>query len=148
VTSDNDAWSTYSGVMIYPTEGYYAAQLEGEIYPADALSVALDGGVGLFQGAPFAGGQLVVNILPDGMVTPVVRGEYMWDPDGAALGGAAYGVPDATASVGVRVAPLDVLRFELEGKATFIGGTTVPGVFLGITLHRPEPDEVAYEEEE
>lgn len=141
VASEQELWATWSGVAAYPTLDFYAAYVALELYPHDLVWVTLDGGAGLSAGAPFAGGQLMVSVMPEATVVPVVRGEYLFDPDGAALGGAEYGIPDGTASVGAHAWPLDWLNVQAEAKATFWDGEVSPGVFVAVAAVRAEPEE-------
>jgi hypothetical protein len=139
ITSEQDFFSTWSGAFALPQDRFYAAVYSFELYPAEALSIILDGSAGVSAGAPYAGGQVILDIFPEATFTPVVRAEALLDRNDAALGGWAAGVPDGTASVGLRVAPLDFLTVLAEAKATFTGEGTVPGAFLGVEVFRPEP---------
>lgn len=139
ITTEQDFFSTWSGAFALPQDDFYAAVYSFELYPSEALAVILDGSAGLSGGAPYAGGQVILDILPEATFTPVLRAEGLLDRNDAALGGWAAGVPDGTASVGLRVAPLDFLTVLAEAKATFTGEGTVPGAFLGVEVFRPEP---------
>lgn len=139
VWTERDTWSTWSGVYVYPLDGWFETQLSFEWYPHDLFWISLDGGVGLSGKAPWATGQLVLNVAPEWYVQPVLRGEYVFDPDHAALGGWEEGVPDATASVGLRVAPHELVQIQLEGKALFADNRFIPGFYASVDFYRPEP---------
>ncbi len=134
IATEQDAFSTWSGVVAYPTEDYYMGVLALELYPADFLSVAIDGGGGMAESSPFAGGELVVALLPEFVVHPAVRGEYVWDPDGY------LGVPMASASVGAKVDCASWMQVGVEGKMSFGAGDPVPGGYAQVTFFRPEDD--------
>jgi hypothetical protein len=138
-----DSWATWSGVAVYPADEYWGVFAAVDCYPLDALWLSIDGGAGTSAGEPYAGGQLVVNVLPEAMVAPVARGELIYDP-----GGAALGLPDGTASAGARVAPLEGLQVALEVKAVFADGETTPGAYLSVQLFEPEPGPYTALEEE
>lgn len=137
VSAEKDLFSTWSGVVLYPMDSYYGLFAAIEVYPHDLVWVTLDGGVGFSESSPYAGGQLVVNVLPEAIVTPVARGEAFYDPDDA-LGLGLKG----TASVGARSYPNDWLTLQVEGKALF-GDDTNPGVHPGVYVsawaHRADP---------
>lgn len=148
--SEQDAWSTWSGLVAQPTldfgtgtPGLYGFFGALEIYPADALWLTLDGGGGVMGGSPFAGAQLIANVLPEAVVQPVARVEGVFDPDDM------MGAPVATASVGARVQPLDWLRVAVEGKYSVDPATENGlGAFLTLDVWRPEPPPYAAVEED
>lgn len=146
VSSEQDAFGTWSGVAAYPTEGWYAGYGSVEVYPHDQLSVALDTSFGTSAGAPFFTGQLVLNALPEAAVQPVARVESLWDPQGAVLD-AQDGLKRYTASLGARWAPADPVLLSLEAKLDALGPTPVPGIFLGVSLFRGEPEDGALDGE-
>jgi hypothetical protein len=139
VSSEQDAFGTWSGVAAYPSEGWYAAYGSVEVYPLEPLSVALDTTTGLSAGAPFFVGQLVINALPEAAVQPVARYEALWDPEGAVLA-PAPGLGRYTASLGARYAPADPVLISLEGKLDGMGLDPIPGVFLGLSLFQTDPE--------
>lgn len=141
VDTEQDAFSTWSGVAAYPTESFYAAYLALEVYPHELVWVTLDSSAGLSAGAPFASGQLLVSVMPEATVVPVLRGEYLFDPDGEALGGAEAGLPDGAISLGAHAWPLDWLNVQAEAKASFFDGEVSPGVFVSVAAVRAEPEE-------
>ena len=146
IATEQEAFGTWSGVAAYPSEAYYAAYGSVELYPHDQLSVAVDTSLGLSAGAPFFTGQLVLNALPEAALQPVARLESLWDPEGAVLV-AEPGLRRATASVGARYAPADPVLISLEAKLDALGSAPVPGVFLGLSLFRSEPDDGALDGE-
>lgn len=140
VWAEGESLATWSGLALYPTESYYGAFAAVEYYPLDQLWVSLDGGLGLSAGEPFAGAQLVVNVMPEAVVAPVARVEGVYDPGGVALGGADAGVAKGTFSLGARLQALASLSVMAEGKLTLWGsGLVDPGVFIRVTGFRPEP---------
>lgn len=134
IATEQDSFSTWSGVIAYPADDQYMGVLALELYPADFLSVAIDGGGGVGGESPFAGGELVVALLPEFVVHPAVRGEYVWDPDGY------LGAPMASAGVGAKVDCADWMQVGVEGKMMFGSGDPVPGGFAQVTFFRPEDD--------
>jgi hypothetical protein len=130
IATEQEAFGTWSGVAAYPSEAYYAAYGSVELYPHDQLSVAVDTSLGLSAGAPFFTGQLVLNALPE-----------------AAVLVAEPGLRRATASVGARYAPADPVLISLEAKLDALGSAPVPGIFLGLSLFRSEPDDGALDGE-
>ncbi|MBI4703881.1 MAG: hypothetical protein HY744_22450 [Deltaproteobacteria bacterium] len=152
ITTEQDAWATWSGVAFYPTVGFYSDAWYGtavvafEIYPFAELSIALDGQAGLLgpeacgaeSCAPFVGGQLVLSALPEAVARPVVRIEALLDPD-ETLGGAEAGVPTISASAGLKLVPAEWLSIALEGKTARVGDAMAPALFGAISVFRPEP---------
>ncbi len=150
--SEQDAWSTWSGVYAYPTldcgtatPGTYVGAVGAfEVYPSDALWLTVDGTGGLACGTQFVSGQLIVNVVPEAIVAPAARIEATYDPD-------AFGTGNNWAvSVGARSFPVDWLWVAVEGKAMFVGDTMTPSVTLMVGARRPEPEggSAVYEEEE
>lgn len=147
VSRSADSYYVALDVSAYPLGSldYYCSFLTFELYPTDILTLSLDGGGGTSGGSSFVGGQLQVVLAPSDVVSPVVRVEGLYDPDGF------LGEPMATASVGGRVMPLEFLTVGVEGKSSFYDGS--PAQLSGIVLlsvFRPEPDVYAasYEESE
>jgi hypothetical protein len=151
VATEQDAFSTWSGLTVYPSfAGDYCpdgeacfnafASLAFEVYPLDPLWVTLDSVTGVKDGSFYSSEQLVVNVIPEAVVNPFVRGELLIDPD------AVLGAPDATASVGLRSDPTDFLRVAVEGKSIFAGGASDLGVALVIAAHVPEPSPYSYQD--
>jgi hypothetical protein len=143
ISGERDTWATWSGVVGYPLDGYYAGFFGFDFYPAEEFWFSIDGGAGVSGTSPFFGGQVVLNPFPEEVVQPVVRGEYVFDPDGAALGGSEYGIPLATASVGLRSQPLENMSIMVEGKATVWPEGLSPGIFVSLDFFRPEPSAYA-----
>lgn len=135
-SSEQEAWATWSGVYMRPGLEQYGLLAAIEIYPHEKVWVSVDGTASLLDTAPFVSGQLVVNILPDTLVTPVVRVEGIYDPKDAV--GAGY---DMSASVGARVQPVDWARVNLEGKAYVGGGTVSPAAYLTLDVFRLPSEE-------
>ncbi len=149
VATAQDAFSTWSGLFLYPTFTtcpagdeclYTGAVVAVEIYPADALWIALDTVTGVRDTSFFTSEQLLVNIVPEAAVNPFVRAELLIDPDGA-IGG-----PDATLGGGASSDVLDWLRIAGEGKALFAGGETGFGAALVLSAHVPEPSPYSYQD--
>lgn len=145
---ERDMFATWSGIALYPTEGYYGAWVGFEVYPLDQLWLTLDGGAGLSGGAPFAGGQLVVNLFPEAVVAPVLRAEAVFDPDDAALGFAESRIANRTLSVGARLQSLSWLRIMAEAKLNVYHGDMEPGIYLMAAAFRPEPPSYTAREED
>jgi hypothetical protein len=137
--SEQDTWGSWSGFFSLPTLDLHALVTTFEFYPHDLVSLTLDTSAGLSGGRGFVGGEVVLNVAPEFVVTPVARGEFVVDPQDAALGGVAEGVPDGTASLGLRAAPIPQLQLMVEGKATFADGRASPGVWAGVQLFAPDP---------
>lgn len=153
VATEQDAFSTWSGVTVYPSfdKAYchtgadclnVLAHLSFEFYPADPLWITLDTANGFKDDSFYSSSQLVVNVIPEAVVNPFARGELVIDPDDALLSGLG-----GTASLGVRTDALDWLRVGLEGKLDlYKDGTVDPGGFLVLGLHVPEPSPYAYQD--
>lgn len=139
ISAEKDMWSTWSAVVGYPTEGWYYAWISGEVYPLDALTVAVDGAVGIYGGAPYAGGQLVLNALPEAIVTPVVRGEIVLDPDDAALDLPGAGLARRAVSLGAKLQSHDWMTVMAEGRLSWYADGLSPGIFVMFAAFRPEP---------
>lgn len=151
VATLQDAYSTWSGVVVYPSFlGDYCPDGEAclnavaavavEVYPADPVWVALDSATGIRDTGFYSSNQLVVNVIPEAVVNPFVRGEFLLDPDGV------LGAPDATASLGARTDAIEWLRVALELKATIAGDVTDLGGALVIAAHVPEPSPYSYQD--
>ncbi|MFZ5475921.1 MAG: hypothetical protein ACOZNI_04025 [Myxococcota bacterium] len=139
IWTEQDSWSTWSGVASYPALGMHEVIVAAEVYPFEVLWISVDGVVGVMGREPFAGGQVVFNIAPEQVVTPVVRLEGLLDPTGA-LGGYEGGVPDATASVGLRAHPTEFSQIAVEGKMTTFGpGFTEGGLVVRLDFFTPAP---------
>lgn len=153
VATEQDAWSTWSGVLVYPQwngggcpDGAETclnafAQLAVEVYPADPLWVSLEAYPGVKGGSFYTTTQAVVNVVPEAVVNPFVRGEVVIDPDEVS------GASGHTASLGLRTDTPGFLRLMLEGKSVFLpGGTTDVGVAFTVAVHRPEPFAYSFSE--
>jgi hypothetical protein len=151
VATAQDAWSTWSGVVVYPefagggcpggedTCFNAFAQLAVEVYPADPLWVVVEAYPGVKGGSFYTSTQLVVNVIPEAVVNPFARAEVLLDPD------AVTGSPGHTASLGVRTDTPGFLRAMLEAKSVFLpGGTTDLGVAVTLAVHRPEPSPYSF----
>lgn len=148
--SAQDAFATWSGVVVYPTfagggcpggdETCFNAfaQLAVELYPADPLWIAVEAYPGIKGGSFYTTTQLVANIVPEAAVNPFVRGELILDPDGVT------GSPGHTASVGARTDVPEWLRASLEARVALAGDVVDPGVFLTVAVHRPEPSPYSF----
>lgn len=134
--SEQDGWGTWSGVCMRPKSEHYGLFAAIEVYPSDLFSVAIDGTASLLDTQPFVAGQLVVNVLPDTLVTPVARVEGIYDPTDAA--GVGY---DMSASLGARVQPVDWGRANVEAKVYVGDDGASPAAYLTIDIFRPEPEE-------
>lgn len=131
VNYEADSWGTYSGVAVYPGLQIYEAVIGAEAYPADALTLALGGMAGASGGSPFATGSLYAVGLPEAVVSPTLRVEGAFDPDGA-TGSAPW-----AASIGGAIKPTSFLKILLEGKALGTAGGVEPGVYASVCLYRP-----------
>ncbi|AUX49010.1 hypothetical protein SOCE26_105550 [Sorangium cellulosum] len=149
-------WSTWSGVALYPTLDFYTAVLALELYPADALSVSVDGSVGLVGAAdeagtvrlrPWVGGEIIANILPRDSIHPLVRLQGLHEVEGALSAFLFAPQPDVSASVGLTYAPFDELKISLEGKVSRVEGDVLPGLFALVALRRPEPPAYAVKQD-
>ncbi len=131
-----DSYYAALAVAAYPLQGtdYYSAFGCFEYYPLDQLYLSLDGGGGVIGGGAFAGGQLQVVIIPEFVVSPTVRGEYLLDP------GDVTGLPTSTAGAGLKISPLEFISIGLEGKATFDTGAPQLSAIALLSVFRPEPD--------
>jgi hypothetical protein len=151
VATLQDAYSTWSGIVLYPEfagggcpDGEGAcfnafAQLAFEFYPATPLWVAIEAYPGIKGGSFYTGTQLVANILPEAVVNPYVRGEILIDPD------EVTGAPGHSVSIGGRSDLLEFIRVMLEAKAAFpTGGDADLGVVLTLAVHRPEPNAYSF----
>lgn len=103
-----------------------------ELYPHDLVWVTFDGGAGLVEGTPWAGGGVILNVLPEATVVPSARVEGVYDPDGV-LGAPVKG----TASVALRAYPTDFITLQLEGKA-LLADEVSPGVYAAVWFNRPD----------
>ncbi len=170
IATSQDAFATWSGVFVYPEFAYdcpvsptieftgpgivpdkcvYAgAALALEIYPASFLTIDIDTVTGYRDSGKafpksrglFTSEQLVLNVIPEAVVNPFLRGELVIDDNDVLPG------PDATASVGATSDMTDWLRMALEGKAMFAGGATDLGGALVISAHVPEPSPYSYQD--
>ncbi len=151
IATSQDAFSTWSGLFVYPefTTGcpggaakclYAGAAIAFEFYPASFLTIDIDTVSGIRDSSVFTSEQLVVNVIPEAVVNPFLRAELAIDPDGV------LGAPDGTASVGATSDMTDWLRVALEGKAMFAGGATDLGGALVISAHVPEPIPYSYQD--
>lgn len=152
IATAQDAFATWSGLFVYPdySDGssgcaaddsctWVGAAIAFEFYPASFLTVDIDTITGV-RGGFFSSEQVVLNVIPEAVVNPFVRGELVIDPD------EVLGAPDATASIGATSDMLDWLRVAVEGKAMFAGGATDLGGALVISAHAPEPSPYSYQD--
>ncbi|MGK3988945.1 hypothetical protein WME99_38230 [Sorangium sp. So ce136] len=148
LTTMQALWSTWSGVAFYPTIDFYSAVVALELYPAEALTVSIDGSVGLVglpdeAGAtklkPWVGGEFIANILPKVAIHPLVRVQGLHEPGGALSAFLFAPQPSLSASAGLTYAPFDELKISLEGKASRVEDDILPGLFALVALRRPEP---------
>lgn len=148
IATEQDLWSTWTGAFVYPQFTclddeaclYAAAAVAVEVYPADPLWISLDSVTGVKDAAFFSSNQLVVNVIPEAVAHPFVRGELLVDP-AAVIGGPAW-----SAGAGVTSDPLGWLRIAGEGKASSWGGTLDPGAALVVSVHRPEPSPYRFDD--
>ncbi|AUX38401.1 MULTISPECIES: hypothetical protein [Sorangium] len=148
LTTMQALWSTWSGVAFYPTIDFYSAVVALELYPAEALSVSIDGSVGLVGAAdeagaielkPWVGGEVIANILPSMPIHPLVRVQALHEHEGALSAFLFAPQPSVSASAGLTFTPFDELKISLEGKASKVGDDILPGLFALVALRRPEP---------
>lgn len=135
VNFEADSWGTYSGVAAYPALGLYSAVIGAEAYPAEQLTLALGGMAGVSEASPFALGSLYAVVLPEAMVSPTVRVEGGFDPDGA------MGTAPWAASIGGAIKPTSFLKILLEGKLTGTDAGMEPGVYASVCVFRPAEEE-------
>jgi hypothetical protein len=151
VATLQDAYSTWSGIVLYPEfagggcpdgEGtcFNAfAQIALELYPAEPLWIALEAYPGVKGGSFYTSTQLVANILPEAVVNPYVRGEVLIDPD------EVTGAPGHSVSVGGRSDLLEFIRVMVEAKAVFVPDADADlGVVVTLAVHRPEPNAYSF----
>jgi hypothetical protein len=148
VATLQDAYSTWSGIVIYPEFGVCPdgdtcfnafAQLALELYPASALWLAIEAYPGIKDGSFYTSTQLVANIIPESIVNPYVRGEVLIDPDNVTF------APGHSVSIGGRSDLLDFIRIMVEGKAVFVpNGDADLGVVVTLAVHRPEPNAYSF----
>jgi hypothetical protein len=136
VSYSGDAYSVYSGVAAYPGAlQQVEAVLGAEVYPADFVTVSLGGVAGVAAASPFTEVSLYGVFLPEAIVSPTVRLEGGFVPDGV-----TDGAPWA-ASVGGAFKPTDWAKVLLEGKLLGTSGDPVPGVYASLCVYRAEPPE-------
>lgn len=136
VTWEGDLASVYSGVAAYPgTMQQYEAVLGAELYPADFVTLALGGIAGVAGPSPFTEVSLYGVFLPESIVSPTVRLEGGFDPDGV-----TPGAPWAV-GVGGAVKPTDWSKLLIEGKLLGTATDPVPGVYASFCVYRVEPPE-------
>lgn len=146
VATEQDAWSTWSGIVVYPvfagggcpggadTCFNAFAQLAFELYPADPLWLGLEAYPGVKGSSLYASTQVVANVLPEATVNPYVRAEVLIDPD------RVTGAPGHTVGLGARTDLPEWLRVIAEAKAILPpGGPASVGGALSVAVHRPEP---------
>lgn len=140
--TEQDAFGTWSGAMVWPTLGYFAAFPSVEVYPTGWLWVDVDGVAGMAEGHGFGGGQLVLNILPESQPNPVLRVQKLIDPKGATQSDTlGLDLPDTSASFTLNTDPTDYLRVSGEGKIEWRDGEAQGVGILYIALHPIEPDD-------
>ncbi|WP_437953137.1 hypothetical protein WME98_22355 [Sorangium sp. So ce296] len=148
LTTMQALWSTWSGVAFYPTIDFYSAVVALELYPAEALSVSLDGSVGLVGVAdeagaielkPWVGGEVIANVLPTLPIHPLFRVQALHEHEGALSAFLFAPQPSVSASAGLTFTPFDELKISLEGKASKVEDDILPGLFALVALRRPEP---------
>ncbi|WP_438041031.1 hypothetical protein [Sorangium sp. So ce128] len=148
LTTMQPLWSTWSGVALYPSIDFYSAVVALELYPAEALSVSIDGSVGLVGAAdeagaialnPWVGGEIIANVLPKVAIHPVFRVQALYEPEGALSAFLFAPQPSVSASAGLTYTPFDELKISLEGKVSRVEDDILPGLFTLVALRRPEP---------
>lgn len=136
VTYESDAFATWSGVAWYPADDHVMAVLGAEAYPAEVVTVALGGVAGVDGGSPFVDVELLGVFLPESIVSPTVRVEGAFDPDGVT------GAVPFSAGGGGAVKPTDWIKIMVEGKALVDpAGDVSPGVYASLCVYRVEPPE-------
>jgi len=152
VATLQDAYSTWSGIAIYPafagdvggcpdgddTCFNLLAQLALEVYPTDPLWIAIEAYPGIKGSSFYMGTQLIANVLPEAPVNPFVRAEFLVDPDEVTFA-AGHSV-----GLGARMDLPEWLRVMLEGKMLFDGDTTGFAAALTLAVHRPEPNAYSF----
>lgn len=136
VTYSGDAFATWSGVAWYPADDHVMAVLGAEAYPAEVVTLALGGVAGVDAGSPFVDVSLYGVFLPEAMVSPAVRVEGAWDPDGVT------GAVPFAAGAGGAIKPTDWIKVLVEGKALVdAAGDVSPGVYASLCVYRVAPPE-------
>jgi hypothetical protein len=148
VATSQDSFGTWSGVFVYPqfeclTETclYVGVALAGEFYPSDAIWVDVDTISGMQGDALFTSEQVVVNIVPEAVVNPFVRGELVIRDAGA-----LPGAPDWTAGGGARYDATGWFRVAAEARAQGFGDQTDFGAGIVVAVHTPEPLPYSFED--
>lgn len=140
--SEQDSWSTWSGVFFLPDYPYFFGVAAFEFYPSDALWVTIEPQAGVADGGALYGASLVGNILGDATVGGAVRAEYQ-HADSKAVAVLGVGVPELAFAGAVRADPNDWLHLALEGKESLPGGGADPfftGTFF-VSVWKGEPTE-------
>lgn len=162
VTTIQEFYSTFSGIAAYPAIDFYLADLTGEIYAHENLTVGYEAAGVLagvadeqdkttYYGALLGG--VTLNILPSEPLHPMVRAHGTYDPTHNALNFyPAYNglLPDFAASAGVSAKPYDSLKISLEGKAQHFDVGWIPGIYAGVSFvpfAEPAPYTAKFEEE-
>lgn len=148
LTTMQPLWSTWSGIALYPSIDFYSAVVALELYPAEALTVSLDGSAGLVGAAseagaielkPWVGGEIIANVLPKVAIHPSFRIQALHEP-GSALSAFLFAPqPSVSASAGLTYTPFDELKISLEGKVSQVEDDVLSGLFALVALRRPEP---------
>jgi hypothetical protein len=162
---EGDKWGLWSGFAGYPELDQYMLIPSAEWYFGQT-TLSVDTTLGMVGGSPYFTSETLIDLYPDTAFSPVARVEINADPGGV-LDDPENGdfTQSASASLGfnfwpMRIAHADdvrlanLLKIQLEGRvfkpSSREGGLAYPGVFVAVTLWRPEPEAFTarYEESE
>ncbi|MEQ1501441.1 MAG: hypothetical protein ABMB14_04380 [Myxococcota bacterium] len=144
VSTEQDAFGTWSGVFWLPTEDYVLLLSANEVYPADWLWLTLEIDAGLASGGGIAGGELVASLWPESIVGGALRVERQMTDTKAQAALTALEIPMApltALSAGLRIDPASALHLALEAKETLPddGAANFTGTFLVTVMAPGEP---------
>jgi hypothetical protein len=153
---EGDRASVWSGVVGYPLLHRYFAIPSAEFYIGDSATLAVDTMAGTVDSNPVFTGQAVVALFTESAFSPVGRVEVVVDPAGALdLPDDDFYTQAGSASLGFNFWPMrmqhaddpklaDALEIQVEGRFyrpnEREGGLAYPGLYLAVSLWRPEPD--------
>jgi hypothetical protein len=140
VNVEGDTFATWSGVAAYPADEMYNAVIGAEVYPAEIVTIALGGMVGIVGDNPHAAATLYGVFLPESIVNPTIRVEGAFDPGHAFdPGPGGQGMNPWAVGAGGAVVPTDWMKALVEAKITGTSTDPVPGVYLSLCFFTPDP---------
>lgn len=145
---EGDSYGTWTGGFYLPMLQHGMFYWTNELYPADALWIDLDVDAGLSGGGPVAGGDVIVNVLPEGVVATALRVEGQYTSDAAAdwqlTELEVTPMDPLRVTLGARTDPTDWLHLAVDVGSAVVpydgGDPTFLGLFL-VDVHAPAPDE-------